>query len=97
MGNQPPDWELYDAVEIRPVAQIAPYGGCFEVLDDRSAHDADFWTVYGRLRGGGVEALTDVSTRRLAKAVAALFERELVARGCLLSPRFGTPPAMCER
>ncbi|KAB2661439.1 hypothetical protein F9K91_24895 [Brucella tritici] len=54
-----PDWEQYDALEL---------GGCIEEQIDGEGYtiggierkDATFFTVYGRLKEGGAEAITDI-------------------------------------
>ena len=61
-----PDWSQFDALEI---------GGCADDGDGNtngglSRSEAEFFTVYGHFRSGGVEALTDVPTYEGALGVA---------------------------
>ena len=64
-----PNWEPYDALEISPVAEYIEDGDItIEPCDE--LHKAVCWSVYGHLKGGGVECITDVSTEKLALAVA---------------------------
>lgn len=64
-----PDWTQYDGLEL---------GGCITVREageewtegGQLAADADFFTVYGRFRGGGCEAITDINTLDDANVIA---------------------------
>ena len=65
-----PVWSQFDGLEIAPVRDDG--NGTSEPSDD---YEATFYTVYGHFSkdssvGGGVEAITDVSTRKLADTVA---------------------------
>ncbi|MUO72871.1 hypothetical protein [Agrobacterium vitis] len=72
-----PDWNLFDAIEI---------GGCRNDADEGAndtcicggymAEEAQFFTVYGHLIEGGVEAITDVPTLEKAKSIAAIFANQ---------------------
>ena len=68
---QSPDWSQFDGLEISACYDDG-HGTSEPMVDE---HEAAFFTVYGHFApcsetGGGVEALTDVSTRRLAQRVA---------------------------
>lgn len=76
-NNEAPDWKLFDAIEI---------GGCRNDADEGaddtcicggySADEAEFFTVYGHLIEGGVDAITDASTFEEAQAIATLFAKQ---------------------
>jgi hypothetical protein len=85
-GALPPDWALFDAVEVNPV-RIDPDGQA-ECLSYDERHEATVWTVYGHCVAGGVDALTDVTTERLAMGIARKFEDILRERGLLVYPMF---------
>lgn len=71
-----PDWSQYDGLEINCCATDQG-----EIVETCPLHEAEFFTVYAHLKSGGVEAITDVSTRKLAHAIAAMFaERIAMAR-----------------
>ncbi|MQW73434.1 hypothetical protein GHK50_20925 [Sinorhizobium medicae] len=63
-----PDWSQFDWLEI---------GGCVSFEEDGEtyteggfmASEAEFFTVYGHLREGGCEAITDTPTLELADTV----------------------------
>lgn len=71
---QAPDWSLFDALEI---------GGCINDAEEGDEEtnivggimrdEAEFFTVYGHLKTGGVEAITDVESYQGAENIAALF------------------------
>jgi len=77
-----PDWSQYDALEIDPVYED-PQGAFWERLIDEPWL-AQFWTVYGHVKTGGVEALTDVSTQRLATLAAARMVELAAQKGSTL-------------
>ena len=62
--NSPPDWSQFDGFEINCCATEDGFTNTVPLSE------AEFFTVYGHLRIGGVEAITDVSTRKLAHSVA---------------------------
>lgn len=70
-----PDWSLYDAVEVMPLSDYDGNGQVEPCEDDE--YLADIWTVYGHLRTGGAEAITDVSTKKLAYQIADIFEENI--------------------
>lgn len=71
---QAPDWKLFDALEI---------GGCINdakdgdeetnIIGGIEREQAEFFTIYGHLIEGGVEAITDVKTYKGAENIATLF------------------------
>lgn len=73
-GGVAPDWSQFDALEI---------GGCINDADEGDEEtnivggierdQAEFFTVYGHLKTGGVEAITDVPSYQGAENIAALF------------------------
>ena len=80
--HREPDWNDFDALEIDCCAS--------EIFPDSSTwteriplHQAEFFTVFGHLKGGGCEAITDVSTRKLANRVANIF-REKIGMHCMI-------------
>jgi len=70
-----PDLSCFDGVEIMPVYEDPDKGFCEPVPD--APHTATFWTVYGHLREGGVQALIDCTDERSAEVAAFIFERAL--------------------
>ncbi len=66
---QEPEWGLYDAFEINCCASD-PESECVGTC---SLHKAEMFTVYGHYWGGGCEAITDTTTRKLAHAIARRF------------------------
>ncbi len=64
--NRAPDWNLYDDFEIEAVNMDSD-GSCTPCFD--TGAPVTFWTVYAHLKEGGVHAISDVSTERLARAV----------------------------
>ncbi|MEK8121625.1 hypothetical protein WOB59_00450 [Methylocystis sp. IM4] len=70
--HAPPDWSHFTALEI---------GGCHYRSDPDSGEswidgglsdeEAEFWTIYGRLKDGLAEAITDCASRVLAESVVA--------------------------
>ncbi|MEI9995074.1 MAG: hypothetical protein WDM91_10800 [Rhizomicrobium sp.] len=66
-----PDWALYDALEVNCCRDD---GGATSTC---CLHEADFFTVYGRLKAGGVEAITDCSTRTLALVIALVLSEHV--------------------
>jgi len=59
-----PEWNEFDALEIDCCAsEILPDGSTW--TECAPLHQAEFFTVFGHLKEGGCEAITDVSTRKL--------------------------------
>jgi hypothetical protein len=70
-GYEAPDWSQFDGLEISACYDDG-HGTCEPMAEE---HEAAFFTVYGHFAphsevGGGVEALTDISTRKLAETIA---------------------------
>ena len=75
-GYVAPNWSQFAWLET---------GGCTTETDEttgeswtnggESDETAQFWTVYGRLKEGGCEAITDCATRALVDSVAAELSR----------------------
>jgi hypothetical protein len=69
--NAAPDWSQFAWLET---------GGCTTERDEETGKEwtnggepddvAEFWTVYGRLKEGGCEAITDCPTRAAVDAAA---------------------------
>ena len=74
----PPPLDLapYDAVEIQPVRENKDDHSCEPVPD--ASDTATFWTVYGHLKTGGVEALVDCYDEPSAKTCAAILTKALL-------------------
>jgi hypothetical protein len=71
-----PEWNEFDALEIDCCAsEILPDGSTW--TECAPLHQAEFFTVFGHLKEGGCEAITDVSTRKLAKRIAELFSKKI--------------------
>jgi hypothetical protein len=71
-----PDWTQFDAIEVQPCASNLGADGSTD-CEPCEPHEAEFWTVYGHCTWGGCEAITDVSTERLARRIAADFEQSI--------------------
>src|SRR5262249_18811724 len=67
------DLALYDAVEIQPVRENKADHYCEPVPDE--PHTATYWTVYGHLKTGGVNALVDCYDKPNAEVCAAMLEK----------------------
>jgi len=77
-----PDWRQFDGLEISACYDDG-HGTSEPMVDE---HEAAFFTVYGHFAphseiGGGVEALTDVSTRKLAECVAERMTQLAIEQG----------------
>lgn len=55
-----PDWSLFCKLEVMPVQENQ--GACSQIENLESLMDdrVSFWTIYGRLRTGEMEAITDI-------------------------------------
>ena len=72
-----PDWGRFDALEIHAVADYG--GGCEPIDKAADLREAQFFTVYGHINHEGVEAITDVSTVKMAREIAEMFSQKIVA------------------
>lgn len=70
-----PDLSLFDDVEIMPVYEDPDEDYCEPVPD--APDSATFWTVYGHLKEGGVEALIDCVDEHSANIAAAILRNAL--------------------
>ena len=66
-------WE-FDALEIHPCSVIGYGSAGKEIVETCAPKEADFWTVYGHYRTGGVDAFEDFAT----EAEAGKFHDRLV-------------------
>lgn len=61
-----PDWmsriREFDALEIHPCRIVATTETGEDIVETGERKDADFWTVYGHCRSGGIEAFEDFPT-----------------------------------
>lgn len=80
-ANAEPDWSLFDAIEVSPVARNEEPDGttsCEVIFDGRTP---DMWSVYGHYRETpkrfGVDCLTDCATQELAEAIGTVFRARL--------------------
>ena len=73
--EEPKDLNVYDFIEIQPVALIDGHPGCCEPCDHN--HEASFWSVYGHLKTGGVNCFTDVSTHKFAESVGEIIQNKI--------------------
>ena len=71
--RKPPNWSQFDGFEIAPLEWL-PEHECYEQTED--IHLAEIWSVFGHLREGGVECITDCNTQKQAEDIAELFWRE---------------------
>jgi hypothetical protein len=65
----------FDALEIQPCTVVGHDSMDTEIVEPCEPEDAHFWTVYGHLRTGGVDAFEDFST----EAEALAFYRRVIA------------------
>jgi len=75
------DLALYDAVEIQPVREDKDCHYCEPVPD--APHTATFWTVYGHLKTGGVNALVDCHDEPSATVCGAILTKALLVPALL--------------
>ena len=92
----PPGSDLarYDAVEIQPVCEHKDDHSCAPVPD--APHTATFWTVYGHLKTGGVEALVDCYDAPSAEVCAAILTKALLVPALLEALQSLLPLAAAE-
>ncbi len=68
-----PDWTLFDALEVNGCIDLHEPdnrgGTCIQGGEPRAT--AEFFTVYGHMKEGGCEAISDLATLPEAEAVAA--------------------------
>lgn len=70
-GHRAPEWDLFDGFEV---------AGCAVDPDDGHTYQTDngetptFWCVFGHLKAGGLDAITDCKTRAEADNIAERFE-----------------------
>lgn len=94
------DLSRFDDVEVLPGRvdrhEACPRegGGYCEPVPG-APHTASFWTVYGRLREGGVEALIDCDDEHSADVAAAVL-RAALALPDLLAALQGSFAGECE-
>lgn len=70
-GLAAPDWALFDALEVGGCCDVAEEGADETCIEGGKTRDeAEFFTVYGRLKEGGCEAITDLDTYEHAKFAA---------------------------
>ena len=66
-----PSWMMrirqFDALEIHPCCVVGTTSTGEEIVETSNPSEADFWTVYGHCRSGGIEAFDDFPTE--AKAI----------------------------
>src|ERR1700677_1039339 len=70
-----PNIRDFDAIEIHPCMVIGNDSMGNEIVEPCEPEDAHFWTVYGHLRTGGVDAFEDFAT----EAEASAFSDRLIA------------------
>jgi hypothetical protein len=61
---------LRELLEIHPVQERADTDDGFSYCEQCTPEEADFWSVYGHLREGGVLCLEDFTTEAEARAFA---------------------------
>ncbi len=69
-----PDWMLnihsFDGLEIQPCQIIERTEDGREIVEPCEPEEADFWTVYGHFKSGGVNDFEDFPTPEAARAFA---------------------------
>lgn len=71
----PPNWGDFTALEIGGCTQTVEDDGSTVTEGGASDSEAQFWTVYGRCKWGGCDAITDCATRAAADDAAAELSR----------------------
>jgi hypothetical protein len=75
VDGREPDWNDFDAIEIDCCSsELSSTGSTW--AERVPVHEAEFFTVFGHLKEGGCEAITDVSTRKLANCIATIFREK---------------------
>ncbi|MGH6887813.1 MAG: hypothetical protein ACREHF_01200 [Rhizomicrobium sp.] len=78
--NREPDWRQYDGLRIDCCASFLSGDGS-TWTKEVPLHEAEFFTVYARLTDDiCCDAITDVSTYRLARRIAEMFKDKIGAR-----------------
>ena len=76
-NHEAPDWERFDAIEVGGCRNEADQGADDTyICGGYTADEAEFFTVYGHLVEGGVEAITDAPTLERAQAIANIFANQ---------------------
>ena len=70
-NNMEPDWRLYDAIEIHPIQNI---NGSPEQCEPE---EAEHWCVFGHLKEGGLEDITDTPQEQGAEWLSDIFKSKL--------------------
>jgi hypothetical protein len=71
---QAPDWSQFEAIQIGGCINDAEEGAeDTHIIGGIERDQAEFFCVYGHLKTGGVEAITDVPTYAGAENIASLF------------------------
>lgn len=60
----------FDGLEIHPVRNLFPPGRGETWCEPCEPHEAEFWSVYGHCREGGIECFKDFDTELEARALA---------------------------
>lgn len=71
-----PSWmmeiQTFDAIEVHPVCNVGQDGQTGTLYCEVcTPEEADFWSVYGHLKEGGVDCLEDFPTQEEAETFAA--------------------------
>lgn len=73
-GGMEPDWQQFDAIEISGCvneAEADDESTCY--CSGYNRHEAEIFTVFGHLREGGCDMITDCDTLDDAERIAAIF------------------------
>lgn len=82
-GFQEPDWSLFCGLELGGcVTEKMPNGDEF-TIGGISRDKAEFFTVYGRLKEGGCDAITDADTLERAVTIMRRFEGRTGLQGSI--------------
>lgn len=74
-----PDWLQFDGLEIGACVEIKEGG---ETYTEGGHMAADFFTVYGHLKAGGLEAITDTPTFEDALVAVSVLAEMSSLRWC---------------
>lgn len=81
--DREPDWTAFHELEINCCATMVGDNGDTWV-ERTPLHEAEFFTVYGYRDGWRWQAITDVSTHKLAREIAFIF-KEKIGQRCAIT------------
>lgn len=74
---EPPEWLIFNAIEVHPMTLALDEYDHTWCEPAQSGDEPQFWTVFGHLFCGGLEAITDVYDQAHAERIGELFRSML--------------------